>query len=86
MVLIRPRKRSRAVDDEYPTLRSKTKALRKALNPVGLWFYLQLTCSLGSLLWKKKYVLVSFSGEIKHTHTHTRKHQTDHVTFSPRIV
>lgn len=72
MVLIHPRKWSRAVDDEYPLFRSKTKALRKALNPVGLWFYLQLTCSLGSLLWKKKYVLVSFSGEIKHTHTHTQ--------------
>ena len=59
---------------EDKSLKKGTKSCRTVVLPGRV----QLTCSLGSLLWIKKYALVSFSGEIKHTHTHTQTHTHTH--------
>lgn len=71
MVLIHPRKWSRAVDDEYPTLRSKTKSLKKGTKPCRT-VVLPAAYLLPRVITVEKEICLSqlFWWNKTHTHTH----------------
>lgn len=73
MVLIHPRKWSRAVDDEYPTLRSKTKSLKKGTKPCRT-VVLPAAYLLPRVITVEKEICLSqlFWWNKTHTHTHTQ--------------